>query len=384
MPGNAASPIKRVALVAGPWSPASSLFGIRDTLTSVGVAWETYITGEAVAPRFEVSFVATTTDPFVCVSGAEIRPDYSIETIVEPDIVVASAVVAPLNGSSNNLDQRMVAWVAEQHAAGRQIASSCSGARLLAEAGLLDGKEATTHWGLRDHFRLFYPRVLLRLEQNLCCADREHRIVTAGGATAWQELVLYLIAHHVGPREAVRAAKFWLLPWQGDLQSPYVAMPRGIPHEDREIAACQAWIAENYALDNPVGRMVEHSGLARSTFRRRFLEATGYTPIDYVHAVRIEEAKQLLESNDDALDAIGQEVGYEDEASFRKLFKRLTGITPSEHRRRFGMDRFRFLKDGQRMPLSTLEGPASPEPERHRGLDGLNASPSAAPPSRQA
>src|SRR5262249_42962820 len=134
-----------------------------------------------------------------------------------------------------------------------------------------------------------------------------------------------------------------------------VAMPRGIPHEDREVAASQAWIADNYALDNPVGRMIEHSGLARSTFRRRFLEATGYTPIDYVHAVRIEEAKQLLESNDEALDAIGPEVGYEDEASFRKLFKRLTGITPSEHRRRFGMDRFRHLRDGQRPPLRHRE-----------------------------
>jgi transcriptional regulator GlxA family with amidase domain len=356
MRANAANQIIRVALAAGPWSPASNLFGIRDTLTSVGVAWETYITGEAVAPRFEVSFVATTTDPFVSVSGAEVRPDHSIETVVEPDIVVVSAAVAPLTGSSEHLDPRMVAWIAKQHAAGRQIASSCSGARLLAEAGLLDGKEATTHWGLRDHFHRFYPRVLLRLEQNLCCADRDHRVVTAGGATAWQELVLYLIARHVSVREAVRAAKFWVLPWQGDLQSPYVAMPRGIPHDDREIAACQAWIAENYALDNPVGRMVEHAGLTRSTFRRRFLEATGYTPIDYVHAVRIEEAKQLLESSDDALDAIGEEVGYEDEASFRKLFKRVTGITPSEHRRRFGMDRFRFLKDGQQMPLNTLEG----------------------------
>jgi transcriptional regulator GlxA family with amidase domain len=355
MPGNAAGPIIRVAVVTTPSSSASSLFGIRDTLTSVGVAWETYVTGEAAVPRFEVSFVGTTTDPFVCVSGTEIRPEYSIGTVSAPDIVVVSSTIAPLDVPSTGLAPRMIDWIAAQHADGKQVVSSCSGARVLAEAGLLDGKEATTHWGLRDHFRLFYPRVLLRLEQNLCCADREHRIVTAGGATAWQELVLYLIARHVGPRDAVRAAKFWLIPWQGDLQSPYVAMPRGIPHEDREIAACQAWIADNYARDNPVGRMVEHSGLTRSTFRRRFLEATGYTPMDYVHAVRIEEAKQLLETRGDALDAVGQEVGYEDEASFRKLFKRLTGVTPSEHRRRFGLDRFRFLKEGQQLPLDHRE-----------------------------
>lgn len=351
MPGNAASPIIRVALIADPSIPASSLFGIRDTLTSVGVAWETYVTGEAVAPRFEVSFVGMATDPFVCASGTEVRPDYSIDTVAAPDVVVVSATVAPLDVAGSGLDRRIVAWIAAQHAAGKQVVSSCSGARVLAEAGLLDGKEATTHWVMRDHFRLFYPRVLLRLEKNLCCADREHRVVTAGGATAWQELVLYLIARHAGLRDAVRAAKFWALPWQGDLQSPYVAMPRGIPHEDREIAACQAWIADNYALDNPVGRMVEHSGLTRSTFRRRFQEATGYTPMDYVHAVRIEEAKQLLETKNEALEAVGQEVGYEDEASFRKLFRRLTGVTPSDYRRRFGLDRFRRLTDGHQLPV---------------------------------
>ena len=92
--------------------------------------------------------------------------------------------------------------------------------------------------------------------------------------------------------------------------------------------------------------MIKLSGLARSTFRRRFLEATGYTPIDYVHAVRVEEAKQLLETEHNALQAIAQEVGYEDEASFRTLFNRISGIVPAEHRRQFGVERFQRLRNG--------------------------------------
>jgi len=92
--------------------------------------------------------------------------------------------------------------------------------------------------------------------------------------------------------------------------------------------------------------MIDLSGLARSTFRRRFLDATGYTPIDYVHAVRVEEAKQLLETAGNGLEAIAQEVGYEDEASFRKLFKRMTGISPAEHRRQFDVERFQRLRNG--------------------------------------
>lgn len=336
--------IIRVALVAVPSNTAAGLFGIRDALNSVGVAFESFVTSEATSPRFEVSLVAATSAPFVCASGVKVHPDHSIETMRETDIVVASGMAVSATERCNTLDPRMVAWIAAQHAAGKQVASSCTGAILLAEAGLLKGKEATTHWAWRDFFRTAYPDVLLRLERNLCCADREHRVVTAGGATAWQELALYLIARHVGLREAVRTAKFWLIPWQGDWQSPYVAMPRGIPHEDREVAACQAWIADNYALDNPVARMIELAGLARSTFRRRFQDATGYAPIEYVHAIRIEEAKQLLETKSCALETIAREVGYEDEASFRKLFKRQTGITPADHRRQFGNNRFRRLQ----------------------------------------
>lgn len=338
-------PVIRVAIVALPSNTASGLFGIRDALTSVGVAFEAFVTKEATKAGFEVFFVAATQSPFLCASGVEVRPEYSVETVPEADVVLVSGMAVSATERFNDIDARVVDWVAGQHKVGTQIVSACTGAILLAEAGLLDGKEATTHWAWRDLFRRAYPRVLLRTEQNLCCADREHRVVTAGGVTAWQELVLYLIARHVGVREAVRTAKFWLIPWQGDLQSPYVAMPRSIPHDDRDIAASQVWIAENYALDNPVARMIEIACLSRSTFRRRFREATGYTAIDYVHAVRIEEAKQLLETTSDVIDKIGQEVGYGDEASFRKLFKRYSGVTPSQHRRQFGIDRFQRLRE---------------------------------------
>jgi transcriptional regulator GlxA family with amidase domain len=333
----------RVALIAIPSTSASGLFGIRDALGSVGVAFESFVANEPTKACFDVSIVAATQSPFVCASGTEIRPDHSVATMPEPDVVVIPGLSVSATERSTDIDKCVVDWIIAQHTAGKQVAATCTGVIILAEAGLLDGKEATTHWAWRDYFRTYYPRVLLRLEKSLCCADREHRIVTSGGATNWQELVLYLITRHVGLKEAVRTAKFWLLPWQGELQSPYASMPHGIPHSDREIAACQTWIAENYTLDNPVARMVKHSGLTRSTFRRRFVEATGYTAIDYVHSVRIEEAKQLLETTDDALDCIAQEVGYGDEASFRKLFKRMTGISPSNHRKQFGVGRFRRL-----------------------------------------
>lgn len=98
---------------------------------------------------------------------------------------------------------------------------------------------------------------------------------------------------------------------------------------------CQVWIADNYALANPVSRMVAESGLPERTFKRRFKTATGYTPVDYVQCLRVEEAKQMLEETDDATEAIAVMVGYEDPAFFRRLFKRHTGIMPAQYRQRF-------------------------------------------------
>jgi transcriptional regulator GlxA family with amidase domain len=104
---------------------------------------------------------------------------------------------------------------------------------------------------------------------------------------------------------------------------------------DAVIDRCQSWIAENYSVSSPVERMVEHSGLSERTFKRRFRAATGYTPLDYVQLVRIEEAKQMLETTDMPIDTVSMEVGYEDSAFFLRLFRRHAGITPSKYRQRF-------------------------------------------------
>ena len=112
-------------------------------------------------------------------------------------------------------------------------------------------------------------------------------------------------------------------------------MARPRQHEDAVIAHCQTWIATSYATSNPVQRMCDVSRLPIRTFKRRFRQATGFTPIDYVQTLRVEEAKQLLETTDQDTDTVAAEVGYEDPASFRRIFKRHTGVTPARYRRRF-------------------------------------------------
>jgi transcriptional regulator GlxA family with amidase domain len=336
-----------VDLLVSKSSTVSNLYGLYDILASVGVGWETYVTGEPQTPRFTVRIVSAEKGPFKCASGVQVIPDLGVAEAEGADIVVVPGISVsasePLGSHPAVSD-----WLCGAHRSGARIASACTGALVLAEAGLLDNLEATTHWAFRDLFRRCYPRVQLRPEKSLCCAGARPDIVTAGGTTAWQELALFLITQHAGIEYAVRAAKFWLLPDQGKLQSPYMAMPLGIPHSDAVVRKCQVWLSEHYATRNPVAAMVEQSKLPPTTFARRFRRATGYTPIDYVQAVRIEEAKQILETTDANIERISEEVGYEDPVSFRRLFRRKSGLTPAEYRRLFGRQRFeRYRLHGQ-------------------------------------
>jgi transcriptional regulator GlxA family with amidase domain len=171
--------------------------------------------------------------------------------------------------------------------------------------------------------------VRTQMDAILTVAGEGDRIVTAGGVTSWQDLALHLIARFCGSAQAISTAKLFLLSDHRDGQLPFAVMSRRRQQTDAVIADSQSWIAENYTLPHPVAQMTRRSGLQARTFARRFLAATGYRPMDYVHAVRIEAAKALLETGAASVEEIGALVGYEDSASFRRLFKRIAGSSPA-------------------------------------------------------
>ena len=140
--------------------------------------------------------------------------------------------------------------------------------------------------------------------------------------------------------EAIRISKLFLYQWHRDGQLPYASMIANVDHGDAAILHCQNWLAQNYERADIVAELVRRSGLPKRTFDRRFRAATGYSPLAYIQALRIEEAKQLLETTSRPVDAIAREVGYEDMASFRRLFRRLAGMTPGEYRRKFQLPSF--------------------------------------------
>jgi transcriptional regulator GlxA family with amidase domain len=217
---------------------------------------------------------------------------------------------------------------------------------LLAEAGLLDGQEATTHWAWCDVLRERYPAVRVRPQRALVVAGEGQRLVMAGGGTSWLDLTLYLIARSVGVETAMQVARINLIDWHTVGQQPFARLARTRQVEDAVIARCQGWIAEHYQEPAPVAAMVRLSGLAERSFKRRFQEATGMPPLEYVHTLRIEEAKQMLESDNQPIEAIANEVGYEDAGFFSRLFRRKVNLTPAQYRKRFGAMRRALVSAG--------------------------------------
>lgn len=324
-----------VSLLIVTESSAAIAYGLQEVFSCVGTAWEV-MTGEpSQCRKMTPRIVGASIAPFRTTMGSTMAADHTFDEAHRSDVVIV--IDLNLLPGTEPVGQwgEAIAWLRDQYEKGAIVCSVCTGSLMLAEAGLLEDLEATSHWSVGDLFRRCYPNVILRPERILVPSGSQHRVVTCGGSSSWAELALYLIARFSGEAEARHIAKIFLFGDRSQGQQPFAAMARPAQHEDAVIAQSQTWIAENYETANPVSRMAARSGLASRTFKRRFKSATGYAPLDYVQTLRIEEAKQMLETTDTAIDEVAASVGYEDSSSFRRLFKRTTGVSPNQYRLRF-------------------------------------------------
>ncbi|MGD9617039.1 MAG: GlxA family transcriptional regulator [Alphaproteobacteria bacterium] len=326
----------KIDILAAPDSVGSVIYGLYDALSMPGISWPRIVTGEPGEPLAEIRIVASGRKQFTCRGGVPVRPHASIAQAGDADLICVPSMSLPVDRPPYGCFPREVAWLRERFLQGATIATVCSGAILAAEAGLLNGCEATAHWAYADVFRRYYPQIKFRPERILTFAGEGNRLILAGGIAAWQDLAVHIIAKFFGIEHAAQTAKIYVFSDHAQGQLPYAAMSRRIQKDDPAIAECQVWIAENYATSNPVAQILKLSNLPQRTFNRRFEAATGYRPMEYVHAVRIEEAKQLLETTGKPIDDIAQEVGYQDPRPFSRLFFRKTGLSPASYRKRFG------------------------------------------------
>jgi transcriptional regulator GlxA family with amidase domain len=355
--------MNKVGIVAVPETAGSALYGMVDVLSATGSVWETLVRTETQGGVFDVRIVSPDHRPFSCGHRVPVRPDHAFGDDFRPDIVILPEIWLGPDESVAGRHPGLSEWVRARHVEGSWIYAACSGAVLLAETGLLDGCDATSHWGYEDLFRRSYPEVNFRPEPTLAFADPAGRIVTAGGTTSWHDLALHIISRHASPGEALRIAKVYLLKLHTEGQLPYRALQRGHPHSDAQVRACQASMEARFKEPDALPVAVARAEIPERTLKRRFKNATGTTPIDYLQNLRIEEAKRILEATRTPVEEIGIMVGYDDASFFRRLFKRKTGLTAGAYRRMFQAVPAGNTGDGF---ARNFQAPGSPQAESAR------------------
>lgn len=330
-----AASLPTIAILTTSETSASVVYGMFDLFKSVGRDWPMVVNGSAGDPLLEPVIVSRQGGVVIAGNGVPIHVHRRLAECADPAVIcIPELMLAPDEQLDGRFDDE-VAWVRACHGAGALVGTACSGAILLAEAGLLDGQDATTHWAFCDLLQKRHPTVRVRPQRALVASGEGQRLVMAGGGSSWMDLALYLIGRLAGIEEAVQVARLNLIDWHHVGQQPFARLARSCQVADAAIGRCQAWTAENYAVDAPVAAMVQLSGLPERSLQRRFKLATGMTPLEYVHTLRLEEAKHLLETTGQPVEAVAEQVGYDDAAFFARLFRRKVNLSPAQYRRRF-------------------------------------------------
>lgn len=320
----------KVVILGSSNATYSSIMGPMDMFLQAGVLWNG-IMGEDLTPQFSVKLVSLDGKPLKNHSGVTVKPHCSTQDIDEVDLVIIPSEGFQIDVSNKDFQHR-VKWVKSAYENGAMLASSCTGAFLIAETGLLDYKSATTHWGLSKIFRQHFPKV--ELKEDLVVVD-EGRILTAGGVTADLNLSIYLINKLCGREVAMQTSRCTLVDINKNHQSPHISFMIEKNHGDSDIFDSQNYIEKHFHDNLSIPLLAKKLRMSERNYNRRFKEATGETAISYIQKLRVEQAKKLLESRKVSFDEISYKVGYENTSYFRKLFKKNTGLSPNEYKKKF-------------------------------------------------
>jgi len=308
---------------------------------NAGILWN-LLNGRAPEPRFRVTTASVGGGPAVTDHLVSLLPSCAVEDVEKPDIVFVPAGGLPLDAMMETgysvdaviaRNAAVVPWLKTWAGSGARIAGVCSGVALLAEAGLLDGKRATTHWALADVYRKRFPHVDWQPDYLITDAGD---VTCSGGINSAADLSLYLVERFAGRDVALECAKALLIEMPRTWQAVFADVMLRKDHNDENIQRAQDWVHRNFRQPIGVDAMAAKVGMSPRNFVRRFKDATGHTPLSYIHTIRITMAKRLLEDGQKSIQEVSQAVGYEDVIFFRDLFKRHTGICPTEYRTRFG------------------------------------------------
>jgi transcriptional regulator GlxA family with amidase domain len=263
-----------------------------------------------------------------------VKPHTSISAILKTDLVI----IPSLNHDYHNAVKRnkpVIGWLQKQYGSGAEIASICTGAFLLAPSGLLDGKTCSTHWAAAENFRAMFPNGHLQTDKLI---TDENGIYTNGGAYSFLNLIIYLIEKYFDRQTAIFCSKVFQVEMDRQSQSPFTIFSGQKMHGDDMVKQAQSYLEDKVDEKISVEHLSSRFAVGRRNFDRRFIKATGNTPVEYAQRVKIESAKKAFETTRKNVNEVMYDVGYSDLKAFREVFRRITGMSPLEYRGKYNKE----------------------------------------------
>jgi transcriptional regulator GlxA family with amidase domain len=263
-----------------------------------------------------------------------VKPHTHISAISKTHLIIIPSLNHNYQKSVKN-NQLLIDWVEQQYKNGAEIASICTGAFLLAASGLLDGKTCSTHWAAAANFKKMFPKVNLQTDRLI---TDEKGIYTNGGAYSFLNLVIYLVEKYFDRPTAIYCSKVFQIEMDRQSQSAFTIFTGQKQHGDEMVKKAQDYIETKLDEKISIEQLSSRFAVGRRNFDRRFIKATGNTPLEYAQRVKIESAKKFLETSRKTINEVMYEVGYSDVKAFREVFRKITGMSPLEYRARYNKE----------------------------------------------
>jgi len=319
--------MRKISLLIHEDANLSAVAGAIDLFTAANWCFE--LSGKP--PAFKLELVSEKVKNIQLNTPAQFICNTTMEEVTQADLIIVPGFIGD-DRAILKKNSAVINWIKEMNRCGTEVASLCVGSFFLAEAGLLNGKTATSHWAVANDMQLRYP--LIKVKSDKIITD-EGGVYTGGGAFASLKLMLYLIEKFCGRETALWVSKRYSIDMDQVSQAHFAVFTGQHQHGDEEILKSQAHIEQNYSTDISIDEVSALVNTGKRNFIRRFKAATNNTPIEYLQRVRIEAAKKVLEDKDWTLNEVMDATGYKDMKTFRTIFKRIAGLSPYDYRKKY-------------------------------------------------
>jgi transcriptional regulator GlxA family with amidase domain len=311
-------------------STVACIVGAYEILTTANALW-----GKSGSKQgYAIELVGASKESEIHDGMLTIKAHANVADVAQTNLIIIPSLAKDYQEAMNG-NRQLVDWIAWQYKHGAEIASMCTGTFMLAAAGLLDGKNCSTHWSAAAAFRNFFPKVNLQTDRLI---TDENGIYTNGGAYSFLNLVIYLVEKYFDRQTAIHCSKIFQVEIDRQSQSAFAIFSGQKLHDDQMVQQAQAYIEQHMEQKMTIGDLSAKFNTGRRNFDRRFIKATGNTPLEYAQRVKIEAAKRSFETNRKTITEVMYEVGYSDVKAFREVFRKITGIAPLEYKAKYYKD----------------------------------------------